>query len=456
MFVVSFHDVNICNKQRKRKRLDTVIPPPCLAHSRGMLAYQVVRRSPETAPAEEWRERGNARFKAGDYAGAREAYTASIAASATCLAYANRAMAALKTGDAAAADADCTAAIALDATYLKAYQRRAAARQLLGRRLEVCAVTAIICDVPCFVDKQCIHGRTSVHSNLQHAAHGVLHGAQLCSVCTVMPIRCPDVCWLSLAARSMPRSWEAQGIEDLETAVRLQPTSAALAKDCAAAIAALMAEEGLKPPSAAVRMPVTVAGDGPLPARLHAVVAADHDTAQLCPSASRQLKANSSGIGSGAGGADQDVAKCANTGPVAVKSSSLRKGVLLSAGDAMPMEQLGLMSAALPAPGAAMAVDSRSSPAQPDHPLESAAAQNGRHVLSPSAMSPERPEQIKAESEQPADSSTLTTAQPSAGAVPQPAAVPIITAATQSARTAALRPAASGAAPLPLMPSEVC
>ena len=50
----------------------------------------------EAGSAEEWRERGNARFKAGDYAGAREAYTASLAVSPTCLAHANRAMAALK------------------------------------------------------------------------------------------------------------------------------------------------------------------------------------------------------------------------------------------------------------------------------------------------------------------------------------------------------------------------
>ena len=47
-------------------------------------------------------------------------------------------MAALKANDALAADADATAAIGLDATYLKAYQRRAAARQLMGRSLEAC------------------------------------------------------------------------------------------------------------------------------------------------------------------------------------------------------------------------------------------------------------------------------------------------------------------------------
>ncbi len=50
----------------------------------------------DTRSAEGWREAGNSRFKAGDYAGAREAYTASLAVSPTCLAHANRAMVALK------------------------------------------------------------------------------------------------------------------------------------------------------------------------------------------------------------------------------------------------------------------------------------------------------------------------------------------------------------------------
>ena len=41
-------------------------------------------------------------------------------------------------GDAESAEADSTAAIGLDATYVKAYQRRAAARQMLGHRLQAC------------------------------------------------------------------------------------------------------------------------------------------------------------------------------------------------------------------------------------------------------------------------------------------------------------------------------
>ena len=42
----------------------------------------------------------------------------------------------LQMGDAESAEVDSTAAIGLDATYIKAYQRRAAARQMQGRQLE--------------------------------------------------------------------------------------------------------------------------------------------------------------------------------------------------------------------------------------------------------------------------------------------------------------------------------
>ena len=54
----------------------------------------------------------------------------------TAAAYANRAMAALRAGDAPGAEVDATAALALDGAYLKAWQRRAAARAKLGRRLD--------------------------------------------------------------------------------------------------------------------------------------------------------------------------------------------------------------------------------------------------------------------------------------------------------------------------------
>lgn len=56
-------------------------------------------------------------------------------------------MAALKLGDAAGAEADCTAALHLDGSYVKAYQRRAAARQLLNRLPEV-SPKAALCPEP--------------------------------------------------------------------------------------------------------------------------------------------------------------------------------------------------------------------------------------------------------------------------------------------------------------------
>jgi Meckel syndrome type 1 protein len=90
--------------------------------------------APEVVPVDAagWRERGNARFKAGAFQEALACYTASVEAAPTCLGFANRAMAALKLGRPADAARDCTAAIAIDPGYVKAYQRRGAARRALG------------------------------------------------------------------------------------------------------------------------------------------------------------------------------------------------------------------------------------------------------------------------------------------------------------------------------------
>ena len=112
------------------------VPPPQRATAEGS--------PPQPTTAEGWKDRGNDFFKSGSYQAAVEAYSASVAASPTCLGYANRAMAALKLGDAAAAEADCTAALQLDGSYIKAYQRRSAARQLLHRLPEVCPKPAEI------------------------------------------------------------------------------------------------------------------------------------------------------------------------------------------------------------------------------------------------------------------------------------------------------------------------
>ena len=92
---------------------------------------------PQPTTAEGWKDRGNELFKGGSYEAARDAYSASIKSAPTCLGYANRAMAELKLGDAVAAEMDCTAALNLDRSYIKAYQRRAAARQVLNRIPEV-------------------------------------------------------------------------------------------------------------------------------------------------------------------------------------------------------------------------------------------------------------------------------------------------------------------------------
>ena len=79
------------------------------------------------------KDRGNALFRAGDYAAAEAAYSAAVAADPRAAAfYANRAAARLKLGahDAALRDAD--AALALDPAHARARHRRAAALAKLG------------------------------------------------------------------------------------------------------------------------------------------------------------------------------------------------------------------------------------------------------------------------------------------------------------------------------------
>jgi tetratricopeptide (TPR) repeat protein len=79
---------------------------------------------PTSNTAEQWKERGNQEFKAGNYAAAVECYTSSVRQQPSCLAHANRAMALLKLGRATEAEPDCSRAIALDPLYAKAYLRR--------------------------------------------------------------------------------------------------------------------------------------------------------------------------------------------------------------------------------------------------------------------------------------------------------------------------------------------
>ncbi|XP_066259569.1 RNA polymerase II-associated protein 3 [Euwallacea similis] len=80
------------------------------------------------------KEKGNAYFKAKDWDKAMECYTKAI----NCYAYdpiyyANRGLCYLKKNSFIAAEADCTLALRLDSTYVKALQRRASARESLGK-----------------------------------------------------------------------------------------------------------------------------------------------------------------------------------------------------------------------------------------------------------------------------------------------------------------------------------
>jgi len=108
-------------------------------------AFGVSQTSPETkkspeapsaasASASAHKDRGNALFRAGDYAGAESAYSAAIAADPTNAAafYANRAAAHLKLGAHDAALRDAEDALALDPGHARARHRRAAALAALG------------------------------------------------------------------------------------------------------------------------------------------------------------------------------------------------------------------------------------------------------------------------------------------------------------------------------------
>ena len=112
-------------------------------------AFGVSQTSPETkkspeapsaasasasASASAHKDRGNALFRAGDYAGAESAYSAAIAADPTNASafYANRAAAHLKLGAHDAALRDAEDALALDPGHARARHRRAAALAALG------------------------------------------------------------------------------------------------------------------------------------------------------------------------------------------------------------------------------------------------------------------------------------------------------------------------------------
>ena len=263
------------------------------------------------------------------------------------------------------------------------------------------------------------------------------------------------VAYATLASRRHPEDaltdagcLTAQGIEDLEAALRLQPTSAALAQDRADAIAALTAEEGLMAPTTSVRVPVTAAGRDAQPAEMHAAAATEPVSTGLRPAASRRLSAGSNIDGSGPRGGDatQEATADVANGRAAVRLaevSAQASAAPSSAGAGMPLEQLESTAAPQLVLAPAATSDIRLSPAQPVPVLADVPGQNGSHTTSASLLSTNRPEQGKAQLRQPSD--FVDAAQPSDDTVLKHAEVPTIAAAAQAARAAALRPAASGA-----------
>eukprot|EP00903_Cladosiphon_okamuranus_P005495 g5477.t2 len=90
-------------------------------------------RSPGDLEKEE-RERGNAKFGQGDFEGAVKCYTRCVGMnSKSSLAFSNRAMSYLKLKEFGKAEADCDSALRLDPRHVKSLQRRATARNALGK-----------------------------------------------------------------------------------------------------------------------------------------------------------------------------------------------------------------------------------------------------------------------------------------------------------------------------------
>ena len=80
------------------------------------------------------KEKGNVQFKEKKYAAAIACYTRGLESDPdNAVLLANRAMAHLNMKQHVDAELDCTRCIALDKTFIKAYQRRASAREALGK-----------------------------------------------------------------------------------------------------------------------------------------------------------------------------------------------------------------------------------------------------------------------------------------------------------------------------------
>lgn len=80
------------------------------------------------------RERGNAEFNGGNFAAAVKIYTKCIGMkSRNYIAFSNRAMALLKLKEYVKAESDCSCALAIEPNHVKSLQRRATARNALGK-----------------------------------------------------------------------------------------------------------------------------------------------------------------------------------------------------------------------------------------------------------------------------------------------------------------------------------
>ncbi|CAM9255617.1 unnamed protein product [Ectocarpus fasciculatus] len=106
-------------------------PPP--NHTVAPTSTSRSSQSPKDLEKEE-RERGNEKFGQGDFKGAVKSYTRCVGMnSKSSLAFSNRAMANLKLKEFGKAESDADAALRVDPRHVKSLQRRAVARNALGK-----------------------------------------------------------------------------------------------------------------------------------------------------------------------------------------------------------------------------------------------------------------------------------------------------------------------------------
>ncbi|CAM9307352.1 unnamed protein product [Ectocarpus sp. 6 AP-2014] len=106
-------------------------PPP--KHTVAPTSTSRSSQSPRDLEKEE-REKGNTKFGQGDFEGAVKSYTRCLGMnSKSSLAFSNRAMANLKLKEFGKAESDADAALRVDPRHVKSLQRRAAARNALGK-----------------------------------------------------------------------------------------------------------------------------------------------------------------------------------------------------------------------------------------------------------------------------------------------------------------------------------